>query len=533
MGYFFYAPNPKWIKRGSREMRFLRKRKNQTSPYQTSMLKNTPTAARKAFSSSKGVMVSLLVFLAAVGLFFGLKMAFGSLTYKAFYQLNGDYADAINGYDLTASGSPSFTTGKYGQGLQTYTSPQSYAEIIGTDMGITGNSGLSMGGWFKITSQPSGTFYTLISRGNSDDGAGNDRRVYYWIAYRDVGGTKKLYFSRTRRAVEDVAFEYTYTLQTDVWYHLALTYNYDTGGSLRGYLNAAEVGNASSTGNGNGPAQTHFAIGILDNYDSYLYPSNIVADDVFISEQVFSPGDLSNTMGGLSQDSVAVDFPENSTSTPISDFTHWEISGTFASSTDALKTKMYYTCGTCPLTWVDNHWQIFETPVDDFALSIPKGHLLTASSTREWWVYAETYNYYTSDFMASSTKNYFRILGTEQPPPTSTPTSTYFITCDPNSGFFTYSFCSMFAYLLVPDPAALNQFSELAEGIKYKPPIGYFYAIADVLGGIEATSTQAFTLPEVEGLTDYIFDPFKTALTWILWLLFSFWIFNRIRHLDI
>ena len=483
----------------------------------------------------KPLTITLSVFFLLAGLLLAQKTALATISYQAFYQFTDFLADSIDSYNLTNHNSAAQVSGKYGQGVQTTSTAYQDLEIGGTDMGITGSSNFSMGGWFKMTAQPSGTWFTLLSRGNSDDAGGNDRRVYYWIAYRDNGGTKTIYISRTRRAVVENAFEYTTTLTTNTWYHIALTYD---GANLLGYLNGASIGSVSSVGSGQGDAYTHFSIGtmISGSAQDHLYYSSMVADDVFVSAQAFSQGDIQTIMDGLvvpPSNSISVILPQNSTSTPRNDFNNWTINATTATSTDRIKIKTNYTCEGCPLTWIDNYslvWPIFTNDFSDF--DMPKGHLLQASSTRQWSVWAEADDYYTGEFMASSSINYFSILGSSYAPPTSTPTSTYAITCDPESGFFSYSFCSMFSYLFVPDPSNLNQFSDLADGIKYKPPIGYFYALQTAFTSL-ATSTTSTSFISLGALKDNIIDPIRSAFIWLLWLTFGMWLFNRIRHLEI
>jgi hypothetical protein len=80
----------------------------------------------------------------------------------------------------------------------------------------------------------------------------------------------------------------------------------------------------------------------------------------------------------------------------------------------------------------------------------------------------------------------------------------------------------------------VNNFIQLYNTLSTKPPLGYFTAIKAALNTlsvgttslilVNASTTQAFSA---------IFTPLRTGLIIILWLMFSFWLFHRLRHLEI
>jgi len=91
----------------------------------------------------------------------------------------------------------------------------------------------------------------------------------------------------------------------------------------------------------------------------------------------------------------------------------------------------------------------------------------------------------------------------------------------------------MFTYLFVPNPNSLNKFSELADEIENKPPLGYFTKIKEVLSGVNATGTPIFDIGNYAGFSGSIFTPIRTGITWLLWLFFGVVIFNRFRHIEL
>lgn len=103
-------------------------------------------------------------------------------------------------------------------------------------------------------------------------------------------------------------------------------------------------------------------------------------------------------------------------------------------------------------------------------------------------------------------------------------------TCD-NLNIFAGALCKVITFLFVPSSTSLNQFSNLKDIVATKPPFGYFTSIKNYLGSLSNTTTPAFVLTaEIENIT--IFDTLKTALAWILWLFFAFWVIKRIGRFD-
>jgi hypothetical protein len=489
-------------------------------------------------NNKKRYLLPLLLFSLLLGVFFAQKTAQATISYRAFYQLE-NLTDSVNDYDLTNINSSAFVSGKYNLGVQTTSTTYQDLEIGGNDLGITGSSNFSMGGWFKMTAQPSGTWFTLLSRGNSDDNGGNDRRVYYWIAYRDNGGTKTIYISRTRRAVVDNAFEYTTTLTTGTWYHIALTYD---GAQVIGYLNGAPIGSVSSAGNGNGDAYTHFSIGtmISGSAQTHMYFSSMVADDVFVSNQAFTQGEIQTISEGYvppPTNSISFNFPVNATSTP--DFDAWRFSWSYATTTisyPALSVKYSQNLSSCFA--FNNGSGCFKdtepVAITGSNLPINKLNRLNAGT---YQAEADLIDYYNIIY-ASSTIS-FTITG--QPAvstlyvmPTSTASSTeWTLTCDPNANFFVNSLCNVALFLFVPNSDTLNRFSTLGDAIKTKAPVGYFYSIKNALSAINSTTTKAFNLTQYASITDNVFGPLRTGLGIILWLFFGVWLFKRLQHFEL
>jgi len=109
--------------------------------------------------------------------------------------------------------------------------------------------------------------------------------------------------------------------------------------------------------------------------------------------------------------------------------------------------------------------------------------------------------------------------------------STAFLNLD-----FSFSACvqELAAFLFIPSDDATGQFSSLIETIKQKPPFGWIVETFDSLESIDpATATATFTLEQVTPITTAIFDPIRTGLSWLLYFIFAFYLFNRFKDIII
>lgn len=131
-------------------------------------------------------------------------------------------------------------------------------------------------------------------------------------------------------------------------------------------------------------------------------------------------------------------------------------------------------------------------------------------------------------FQGSSTMGYYYT-------PTSTissSTPSIQITCDQNDPWYQYSLCKLGVSLFIPDPDVLNTWASIAEPLKTKAPIGYFYSFAQALGGFNTTSSPTFVLTGLASLSS-ITGPLDVGLTIVIYIILAVWVFNRIRHLDL
>lgn len=94
-------------------------------------------------------------------------------------------------------------------------------------------------------------------------------------------------------------------------------------------------------------------------------------------------------------------------------------------------------------------------------------------------------------------------------------------------------FQNAIVFLFYPSASSLNDFSNLYDAVKNKPPFGYISAVQTALQGINDTETGVFTLETMPILDTYIFTPMRTALIWIMWLAFIFMFYHRLKNIHL
>jgi hypothetical protein len=126
----------------------------------------------------------------------------------------------------------------------------------------------------------------------------------------------------------------------------------------------------------------------------------------------------------------------------------------------------------------------------------------------------------------------FSFSGGYFPIPTSTATSSdWVITCDDTSGLFQNSLCLLGAYLFSPKYSDIEQFQDIYIDLQSKPPFGYFNAISGALNQLStSTATSTYSIPD---WSDTFLGPLRTSLSWILYIIFAFWIFHTFRKIQL
>ncbi len=87
-------------------------------------------------------------------------------------------------------------------------------------------------------------------------------------------------------------------------------------------------------------------------------------------------------------------------------------------------------------------------------------------------------------------------------------------------------------YLFVPPQNVLDRFTNVWSRLSSVKPFGYLTAGLDALRGINNTSGIAYTMPTIPFVDD-IFNPLNNGISVLLWGVFAFVFYKRIKQIDI
>jgi concanavalin A-like lectin/glucanase superfamily protein len=201
---------------------------------------------------------------------------------KAYYRLETNGTDTQGNYNLTLNGSPTFTTGKYGDGMNLGTSNTSTYAEIGNNLGIT-NGAITISLWVKLNNELQSGSWGLAGKGSVTN------YVEYYIDYDYNSGTRQIRFRRVPMyGGAEVVQSYNISLGTTVWHHIVLDYD---GSTLYGYVDNNKTAGISASGNGISTAANHFTIGAhnevgISNYASAIFDDVAVFNRALTDQEV-------------------------------------------------------------------------------------------------------------------------------------------------------------------------------------------------------------------------------------------------------
>lgn len=102
---------------------------------------------------------------------------------------------------------------------------------------------------------------------------------------------------------------------------------------------------------------------------------------------------------------------------------------------------------------------------------------------------------------------------------------------DQDFGFLGNKLFDLLKFLFLPTEDTFDPLQELITFIRSKPPLGFFDIIKNSIGGI-GTTTPAFALTGLSGIST-VLSPLKIGISFILWTLFSFWLFRKITSFEL
>lgn len=213
----------------------------------------------------------------------------------AYYKFEADGTDELGAYSLSAVGSPAFSAAKFNNGLDLGTSNSSKAED--STSAPTNGGSFSVGGWFKVNTEPTndGNAYALVRGGQA--AAGIDMALFYYQA----SSVYKIDLMRNRNgiATDIVTYSLPGALGTTDYNHIMGTYNNSTGEAII-YLNGANVASGTiSTSNGNAMT-AYWGIGYNKSNAGLRQWASTIQDDWVVFNDVLTPSEVDNIANGTS-----------------------------------------------------------------------------------------------------------------------------------------------------------------------------------------------------------------------------------------
>lgn len=206
----------------------------------------------------------------------------------AYYRLESGGSDSKGSYSLSNNGA-TFVPAQFGNGASTGSNNSSQRLTITNNLGLTAANDFSMSIWVKPNQQITSGSWSLFDHRD----AAYSSYISIWYDYN--GGTPRLVFLKAINGINAINNYYTYTLPTNAFTHLVLTYQANTG-IVTGYVNGTQVTQGSYSSNAGGSGVTDsLTIGSTGN--GYLY-SSAVFDDAAVFSRVLTATDVANLYGG-------------------------------------------------------------------------------------------------------------------------------------------------------------------------------------------------------------------------------------------
>lgn len=203
---------------------------------------------------------------------------------KAYWRLE-NVNDSKNSYNLTNNNTVTFTGAKYGNGANFGSSNTNKSLSINSNLTISGGA-MSVSLWVKMLAEISSGTQTLFSLSDS----ATDTEMF--IRYEYNSGTRRIRLDRTKRGDTNNPIYYNVTLGTDVFHHIALTYD---ASALKGYYNGTYFDQLATSGSGlNFPSaidhttlgRSQFNDGTFTSYASALIDDVAVFNDELTATEV-------------------------------------------------------------------------------------------------------------------------------------------------------------------------------------------------------------------------------------------------------
>lgn len=206
---------------------------------------------------------------------------FNDANFVAYYKLE-DVNDSKGSNNLTNNGTTPFSAAKYNNGADFGTGNSSKYFNVASNLGVD-HTAITISFWVKLNAEVSSSnqdFVTVRTTG------GGTNYIDWKVFYYDPGGTKTLFFDRSKPGVADQGPQYAVTLGTSVFHHIVMTYN---GTNIVGYVDGVDVtGNSAASGVGSAGANNSY-IGANPTPTNWC---NCIIDDVGVFTRALTAAEV-------------------------------------------------------------------------------------------------------------------------------------------------------------------------------------------------------------------------------------------------
>ena len=242
----------------------------------------------------------------------------------------------------------------------------------------------------------------------------------------------------------------------------------------------------------------------------------------------------------LPPSTIEMHFPTDNQTSTASNFPYWEADMHVNTSTIAgtmIYARIYFDTATHTSQYsyfIDTNGWPLSSWTGDATVLIPHLTLNPFAFNTTYFAYANILDntggvYATSSLISFTTGNYSNMVETSTILTPQFPVEEASSTCT-GYGWIGSELCQVGVFLFIPSSRALRNFVNIKNAVANKPPFGYFSEIQTALTGLSNSSTSVIISSSTAATFSSVFGRIRTAMTWILWLVFGFWLFHRIRN---
>ena len=176
-------------------------------------------------------------------------------------------------------------------------------------------------------------------------------------------------------------------------------------------------------------------------------------------------------------------------------------------------------------------WNTLDTTITLPASSTWEVSWSSVDASSTWPTYQQS-NYYFFSVTSNSSLAGLGIAGLDQIPNLSSASTTAIAPAPCGITDISGCFQNALVYLFYPSTASLSQYSTLWTRVQHKPPFGYVLAVQTAVDGFTTSGTATFNFGTIPFVTA-VFDPIRTGIAILMWLVFIVAFYHRLSTLDI